>query len=142
MLQSEKRAFRAQVRGNINHPIRPDGHLSYLGKVNHQAAKGRRKGPSTLERGDVAERQGGRLMFPSRSGRGTSTGNHSSSHPSASLTVPSGEGFQLGGLCPLVFISSPFSDTTKSHGRIHHPPVALYRLRCFSNQVLFLHGTI
>ena len=55
MLQSEKRAFRAQVRGNINHPIRPDGHLSYLGKVNHQAAKGRRKGPSTLERGDVAE---------------------------------------------------------------------------------------
>ena len=23
---------------NINHPIRPDGHLSYLGKVNHLAA--------------------------------------------------------------------------------------------------------
>ena len=26
------------MRGNINHPIRPDGHLSYLGKVNHLAA--------------------------------------------------------------------------------------------------------
>ena len=63
MLQSAERAFHAQVRGNINHPIRPDGHLSYLGKVNHQAAKGRQKGPSTLERGDVAERQGGRLML-------------------------------------------------------------------------------
>ena len=27
------------------------------------AAKGRLEGPSTLERGDVAERQGGRLML-------------------------------------------------------------------------------
>ena len=50
----QKELFMHKCGGNINHPIRPDGHLSYPGKVNHQAAKGRRKGPSTLERGDVA----------------------------------------------------------------------------------------
>ena len=84
------------------------------------AAKGRRKGPSTLERGDVAGGDRGEDLC-SLFERVEALVRGNIHHPIRLDRFPSP--------------SSPFSATTKSHGRIHHPPVALYRLRCFSNQV-------